>query len=158
MPIDWSLGGGTVLMLRLNHRRSKDIDILLDDPQLLGMFNPRMSDAALSVTPTSEMRILERVIEIERPGEVIAKKMWHRGNRATARDLLDFIAVADAEPAEIEMAMPYLKRHAPTFLAQVVERRGILKSEFDAIDRLDVSRTCDQCVEIARTNLLPDPT
>ncbi len=45
-PIDWSFGGGTVLMLRLNHRRSKDVDIFIADHQLLGLFNPRLSDKA----------------------------------------------------------------------------------------------------------------
>ena len=28
----WTLGGGTVLMLRYQHRRSKDIDIFVPDP------------------------------------------------------------------------------------------------------------------------------
>jgi len=28
-PLSWSLGGGTVLMLRIHHRRSKDIDAFL---------------------------------------------------------------------------------------------------------------------------------
>lgn len=45
-PITWSLGGGKVLMLRMNHRHSKDIDVFLSDPQVLGFFNPRMSDSA----------------------------------------------------------------------------------------------------------------
>lgn len=31
----WSFGGGTVLMLRLNHRHSKDIDLFVPDPQYL---------------------------------------------------------------------------------------------------------------------------
>ncbi|MES2687593.1 MAG: nucleotidyl transferase AbiEii/AbiGii toxin family protein [Pseudomonadota bacterium] len=31
----WSFGGGTVLMLRLNHRHSKDVDLFVPDPQWL---------------------------------------------------------------------------------------------------------------------------
>ncbi|MDB5771167.1 MAG: hypothetical protein JWM42_1541 [Burkholderia sp.] len=31
----WTFGGGTVLMLRYNHRMSKDIDIFVPDPQSL---------------------------------------------------------------------------------------------------------------------------
>ena len=31
----WTFGGGTVLMLRHNHRQSKDIDIFVPDPQSL---------------------------------------------------------------------------------------------------------------------------
>jgi Nucleotidyl transferase AbiEii toxin, Type IV TA system len=32
----WSLGGGTALMLQIDHRESFDIDLFIDDPQLLG--------------------------------------------------------------------------------------------------------------------------
>lgn len=32
----WTLGGGTVLMLRYGHRLSKDIDLFVPDPQYLG--------------------------------------------------------------------------------------------------------------------------
>jgi len=39
----WTFGGGTVLMLRLAHRQSKDIDLFVPDPQYLGYVNPRLS-------------------------------------------------------------------------------------------------------------------
>ena len=32
----WAFGGGTVLMLRIGHRQSKDIDLFVTDPQYLG--------------------------------------------------------------------------------------------------------------------------
>ena len=32
----WTFSGGTVLMLRHNHRHSKDIDLFVPDPQYLG--------------------------------------------------------------------------------------------------------------------------
>ena len=31
----WTFGGGTAMMLQINHRESHDIDLFLDDPQLL---------------------------------------------------------------------------------------------------------------------------
>ena len=31
----WTLGGGTAIMLRIDHRDSRDVDVFLDDPQLL---------------------------------------------------------------------------------------------------------------------------
>jgi hypothetical protein len=31
--VGWTFGGGTVLMLRINHRQSKDIDLFVPDPQ-----------------------------------------------------------------------------------------------------------------------------
>lgn len=39
----WSFGGGTVLMLRIGHRHSKDIDLFVPDPQCLGFISPRLS-------------------------------------------------------------------------------------------------------------------
>lgn len=46
----WTFGGGTVLMLRHNHRFSKDIDIFVPDPQALGFVTPRLSSHAESLT------------------------------------------------------------------------------------------------------------
>ena len=46
----WTFGGGTVLMLRHNHRLSKDIDLFVPDPQYLGFVNPRLSDVAAAVS------------------------------------------------------------------------------------------------------------
>ncbi len=46
----WTFGGGTVLMLRHGHRRSKDVDLFVPDPQYLGHMTPRLSDVAASIT------------------------------------------------------------------------------------------------------------
>lgn len=43
-PPDWTFGGGTALMLLYEHRRSKDIDIFLRDPQYLTALSPRLND------------------------------------------------------------------------------------------------------------------
>jgi hypothetical protein len=42
----WTMGGGTVLMLRHNHRVSRDVDIFFSDPQPLGFVNPRLGGPA----------------------------------------------------------------------------------------------------------------
>jgi hypothetical protein len=47
----WSFGGGTAMMLQINHRESRDVDIFLNDPQLLGYLNPEMHDFALERKP-----------------------------------------------------------------------------------------------------------
>jgi nucleotidyltransferase AbiEii toxin of type IV toxin-antitoxin system len=33
----WTFGGGTAMMLQIDHRESYDIDIFLSDPQLLSL-------------------------------------------------------------------------------------------------------------------------
>jgi hypothetical protein len=42
--LDLVLGGGTVLMMRMRHRLSKDIDIFLHDAQWLSRLTPRLND------------------------------------------------------------------------------------------------------------------
>jgi len=48
----WSIGGGTAMMLQINHRRSDDIDIFLTDPQLLPYLNPELHDFTFEVMPS----------------------------------------------------------------------------------------------------------
>ena len=47
----WSFGGGTALMLQIDHRESHDIDIFLDDPQILPFLNPETQGFALTRLP-----------------------------------------------------------------------------------------------------------
>jgi predicted nucleotidyltransferase component of viral defense system len=132
----WTFGGGTVLMLRIDHRQSRDIDLFVPDRQYLGYVNPRLSDVAEQVShdyeegseflkfflPEGEIDIVAgaaltdqpfdvvlhagRNIRVETCAEIIAKKMWHRGDSGKARDLYDLCAVADTQPAAIEAASP----------------------------------------------------
>ena len=46
----WTFGGGTVLMLRYQHRLSKDVDIFVPDPQYLGFVTPRLSDVSAEIS------------------------------------------------------------------------------------------------------------
>jgi len=49
----WSFGGGTALMLQIDHRESHDIDLFLDDPQVLPFLNPETQAIKLSRAPDS---------------------------------------------------------------------------------------------------------
>ncbi|WFU16691.1 nucleotidyl transferase AbiEii/AbiGii toxin family protein [Bradyrhizobium sp. CB3481] len=48
----WTFGGGTAMMLQIDHRESHDIDIFLPDPQFLAYLDPQKWDFKLDVTPT----------------------------------------------------------------------------------------------------------
>lgn len=119
-PQRWTFGGGTVLMLRHHHRLSKDIDLFVEDPQVLGYLNPRLSDNAEAITsdyveaaeyiklflpqgeidivvspsltdnPWEEIEIFGQAVLVETAAEIIAKKMYYRGNQAKGRDLFRF--------------------------------------------------------------------
>ena len=65
----WTFGGGTVLMLRYDHRLSKDIDLFVPDPQYLGHVNPRLGGPAEDLT--SEYEVNAEFIKLYLPqGEI----------------------------------------------------------------------------------------
>ncbi len=181
----WTFGGGTVLMLRIGHRQSKDIDLFVPDPQYLGHINPRLSEVAEDIStdyeenaefikfylPQGEIDIVVgtalteqpfdvvtyagREIKVETCAEIIAKKMWHRGDQAKARDLFDLCAVADANPAGIEQAAPFLRKHGAAFLARLQVRSQITQAEFEAIDSLAFQASFKTCVQQAKSIIDP---
>ncbi|MBW7921174.1 MAG: nucleotidyl transferase AbiEii/AbiGii toxin family protein [Rubellimicrobium sp.] len=48
---DWSFGGGTALMLQIDHRDSHDIDLFVTDPQVLPFLNPDTQGFRLGQMP-----------------------------------------------------------------------------------------------------------
>ncbi|MGF9563328.1 nucleotidyl transferase AbiEii/AbiGii toxin family protein [Neorhizobium sp. JUb45] len=68
----WSLGGGTALMLQIDHRESFDIDIFLDDPQQLPYLNPWTQGYELDVTPDAYVSDGARTLKVvfENIGEI----------------------------------------------------------------------------------------
>lgn len=177
----WTFGGGTVLMLRIAHRQSKDIDLFVPDPQYLGYLTPRLSEVAESITteyeenseflklllsqgeidivvgesltdhPHEQLTCFDgHLVKFETPAEIIAKKMWHRGHHAKARDLFDLCAVAVADPQAIDQAAPFMKKHGAVFLERLEARAAIARAEFDAIDALEFDASFDECLTMAR--------
>ncbi|WP_097049473.1 nucleotidyl transferase AbiEii/AbiGii toxin family protein [Stenotrophomonas sp. CC120223-11] len=89
-----------------------------------------------------EWTIDGQCIRVETSAEIIAKKMFHRGHRTTARDLFDPALVIEREPDT-------LVRHRSTFLDQIRNPHPTLKIAFNAIDTLDYTPDFDHCVAIA---------
>nr|AWM05002.1 hypothetical protein CIT40_32505 [Bradyrhizobium amphicarpaeae] len=48
----WTFGGGTAMMLQIDHRISHDVDIFLPDPQVLPFLDPQKNDFDFEVRPT----------------------------------------------------------------------------------------------------------
>lgn len=179
----WTFGGGTVLMLRYLHRRSKDIDIFVPDPQYLGHVTPRLSDVAEDVSPDyvegagyvklirpegeidfvaspnltdhafDVWQLQGREVRVETAAEIVAKKLWHRGDQASARDLFDLSLVIEREPQALAAAAPFLLRHREAFLSQITQRATVLRAQFGAIDTLRYQPSYDDAVERAHSFL-----
>lgn len=123
----WTFGGGTALMLQIEHRESHDIDLIIKDPQILPFLNPETQSFDLAIEPSSyetdgasslkivfdgvgeidvvccssllpipsmSVNVRGRLVDLETPAEIIAKKVFHRGARLQPRDMFDLAAVA----------------------------------------------------------------
>lgn len=105
--------------------------------------------------PWEEMDVEGRRVRVETCAEIIARKLWHRGDRANARDLYDLCAVADAEPQAMTAAQPWLSRHAQAFLSGLEQRADLARNEFALIDAIGTPRDFDSCLKQARSLLRP---
>jgi len=160
---DWSFGGGTVLMRRHSHRFSNDIDIFIPDPQWLGYLTPRLNATAerltsdyveaaeslklrfpegeidfvasqpLTENATIQETLFGRDVQVETSTEIIAKKIWHRGDRFTARDIFDLAMVAEREPASLVPIKPILQGRREVVLARIRAQDAALRVSYHAI-------------------------
>lgn len=172
----WSFGGGTALMLKYRHRISKDVDIFVGDPQLLGHLNPRLSPAAEAVTsvyeegnefvklrlPGGEIDfigtgwltndafqsevVLGRTVNVETAAEIIAKKIRYRADTFKARDLFDLAVVLEHDPDAIREIAPVLQSYRPALLARIENHHEALEEEFAALDLIDNRKTLGDCI------------
>lgn len=128
IPFKPVLGGGTRLMLAMEHRISDDIDLFILDPQWLGYLTPRLNDAIEDVVNdydegTTSLKLFfdqgeidyivsapllglpneacdDCVFDLEPVAEVLAKKLFYRGDRLSPRDLFDWRLIDQRMPSE----------------------------------------------------------
>ncbi len=98
--------------------------------------------------------MLGRRVKVETSADIVAKKLWHRGDRATARDLFDLAIVIEREPTALEAASSFLTRHRCEFLKQVEQRKVVLKAQFEAIDTLEYQPSYEQAAASVSAFLL----
>jgi hypothetical protein len=165
-------------MRRHRHRLSKDIDIFLDASQVLNYLSPRLNDAIRGLSPdyveqanSLKVRFVEgevdfivagpltpkpyvieeiqgRSVRVETSVEIVAKKVWHRGEVFTARDIFDLAMVGEREPSELISIQPILRDKREVILRRVTANGPALREAFDALEVLDYRRTFDDCVSV----------
>lgn len=125
-PSAYSLGGGTVLSYLFHHRKSKDIDLFINDPQYMGALSPRFNEhseralsynedsrcitlsfdegkidfvAATQITdfPAAPQTIFGHKIAVDDPVEIVCKKIYFRGDRTYPRDLFDLAVLYESD-------------------------------------------------------------
>lgn len=182
---EWSLGGGTALMLRHQHRRSEDIDIFVLDPQVLGLLTPRLNPVAESLTadyaegatyvklyfpegqvdfivsrhltpaPVTRETLIGRDVPLETSAEVLGKKLWHRADRFTARDFFDLAYVSRAEPGAIAQIEHILEYRVDALTARLESGTDRLQEQYEALDTAQGTFGFDECLDIVRALLAP---
>jgi predicted nucleotidyltransferase component of viral defense system len=180
---DWSFGGGTVLMRRHQHRFSKDIDIFIPEPQYLNYLSPHLNDTAESLTgdyvlqanflklqfaegeidfvvsgpltgnATAEEELFGRKVAVETSAEIVAKKVWYRGDQLRARDIFDLAMVSEREPASLKEIAPILRDRRDVLANQIETREAFLRDDFANLEILDYRRSFDECLTIIRSLL-----
>jgi hypothetical protein len=68
----WTFGGGTAMMLQIDHRESHDVDIFLLDPQLLPFLDPQKHNFTFEIRPTDSKSDGARFLKLafENIGEI----------------------------------------------------------------------------------------
>lgn len=175
---NWTFGGGTVLMRRYRHRLSKDIDIFIPSPQYLGYLSPHLNDTAEAMTgdyilqaeylklqfyegeidfvvsapltenPAVTETLFGRDVRVETSTEIVAKKVWHRGERFAARDIFDLALVAEKEPGALKSIAPVLRSRKDVILARIKAGDATLRDDFSNLETLDYRRSYDDCLKI----------
>jgi predicted nucleotidyltransferase component of viral defense system len=103
----------------------------------------------LTEAPFEMWNIGGQHIRVETAAEIVAKKLWHRGDRATARDLFDLSLVIEREPEALIKAAKFLRKNADLFTSQIASRASVLKAQFAEIDVLNYKPSYDEAVQRA---------
>lgn len=90
----------------------------------------------LTSMPFETWTLMGRPVRVETAAEIVAKKLWHRGDTASARDLFDLSLVIERDPQALRAAARWLVRHREAFLEQLQSRGDVLRAQFEAIDTL----------------------
>ncbi len=106
-----------------------------------------VATSPLTEHPFEEYEVLGRKVLLETPVEIVAKKLWHRGARATARDLLDLAMVIEHDYQEILKYPDVFAKNIDTFINQCQSRKFIMEPAFNAIEKIEFNMSFDDCLE-----------
>ncbi len=104
----------------------------------------------LTETPFEIWNIGGTAVKVETAAEIIAKKLWHRGDRATARDLFDLSLVIEKDPNALMNAAKFLNKNAEVFISQITSRAAVLKTQFNEIDTLNYKVSYEEAAKRAK--------
>jgi hypothetical protein len=90
---------------------------------------------------------------VDTSAEIVAKKVWHRGARFTARDIFDLAMVYEREPGALIAIEPILRDRREAALERIAAQDARLREDFAALEVLDYRRSFDECIARLRKAL-----
>ena len=105
-----------------------------------------VASPTLTEDPFEEFEVLGRNILLETPIEIVAKKLWYRGDRATPRDLLDLALVIEHHHSEILKHSEVFAKNIDAFTEQCYSRKAFMQPAFNEIERLEFKLSFDECL------------
>ena len=164
---EWTLGGGTALALRFQHRESRAVDIFLSDAQYITLLTPRLNRTAAGMTddytegshflklrfpegevdfiiapwltqnPYEKMEVGTRVIQIETPEEIVVKKIFYRAEALKVRDVIDIAAVYAKRSEHLLNQAPIVVSRYEDLRNRWAKLQGIYFKEVEGLKILD---------------------
>lgn len=120
------------------------VKLIRPDGEIDFVASPNLTEAPFEI-----WNIAGHHIRVETATEIVAKKLWHRGDRATARDLFDLSLVIEKEPEALMQAAKFLQKNAAAFIHQIETRTKVLKAQFNEIKTLQYKPNFDEAAERA---------
>jgi len=136
-----------------------------DGTEFVKLFLPEgeidfVASSTLTENPFEEHEVLGRKVLLETPIEIVAKKLWYRGDRATPRDLLDLALVIEHHYSEILDHSNVFAKNIEAFTEQCYSRRAIMLPVFEEIEKIEFKLSFDECLDRAndlKADLLRNP-
>jgi menaquinone-dependent protoporphyrinogen IX oxidase len=100
-----------------------------------------------------------RQVKVEAAAEIVAKKLYQRGDRVTARDLLDLSLVIEREADKLVRVASIQVRHRRKFLGQISKPGQGLLAAFELSALHGYQPSYEQCASVTSAHLkaLPSP-
>jgi hypothetical protein len=183
VPFPIQIGGGSMLLRRYGHRKSKDLDLFVTESKLVKWCSPRFNETAADLfvdygedavttkliigmqeidiiaanpiveTDATEEVVLEgRQVLVERPREILAKKVVYRCRQFQPRDVFDLACIAEVEAEEIGAVLPWLSlAHVTDLEVRLAEIEPMLRKELaHKVEPYPAfAHVCDTCLSIA---------
>jgi len=122
--------------------QSSYVKLICSEGEIDFVASPNLTDSPFEIWNISGQHI-----RVETAAEIVAKKLWHRGDRATARDLFDLSLVIEQEPEALIKATKFLQKNAEPFISQIASRKAVLERQFAEIDTLTYKPSYDEAAQ-----------